>query len=69
MTAICKNKIPPISESEMILRELESSQVSSFSVNLTDIYKVTAKYRREIISKYRKNIHNYAHNILRLFDV
>ena len=45
MTAICKNKIPSSSESEMILKELESSQLSSFSVNLTDIFEVTAKYR------------------------
>ena len=56
MTAICKNKIPRSSESEMILKELESSQVSSFSVNLTDIFKVTAKYRRKIVSKYRQKL-------------
>ena len=54
MTVICKNKIPPIPEPEMILRKLESSQLSSFSVNLTDNFKVTTKYRREIISKYRQ---------------
>ena len=47
MTAICKNKIPLSSESEMILKELESLHLSSFSVNLTDIFKVTSKYRRK----------------------
>ena len=56
MTAICKNKIPPCLEPEMILKELESSRLSSFSVNLTDTFKVTAKYRRKIISKYRQKL-------------
>ena len=33
----------------MILKEPENSHVSSFSVNLTDIFKITAKYRPKII--------------------
>ena len=73
MTAICKNKIPPSSESEMILKEFESSQLSSFSVNLTDIFKVNSQISSEnylqIVSKivmYRLvGTHNHVHNILR----
>ena len=53
-TAICKNKIPPSSEPEIISKELENSHLSSFSVNLTDIFKIIAKYRRKVISKYRQ---------------
>ena len=56
ITAIFKNKIPPSSKSEMILKELESSHLSSFNVNLTDIFKVTAKYCRKIICKYRQKL-------------
>ena len=51
--AIC-NKIPPFSESEMISKELENSHRSSFSVNLTDIFKIIAKYRWKSIFKYRQ---------------
>ena len=40
----------------MISKELESLHLSSFSVNLTDIFKVIAKYRRKIISKYRQKL-------------
>ena len=56
ITAICRNKITPFSESEMILKELELkiSNLSSFNVNLTNISKITAKYRRKNISKYRQ---------------
>ena len=36
----------------MISKELQSSHLSSFSVNLTDTFKVIAKYRRKIISQY-----------------
>ena len=54
ITAISKNKIPPSSEPEMISKELENSHLSSFSVNLTDIFKTIAKYRRKVISKYRQ---------------
>ena len=56
ITAICKNKITPFSESEMILKELEleSSHLSSFNVNLTNISKITTKYCGKIISKYRQ---------------
>ena len=54
ITTICKNKIPPSSEPEMISKELENSHLSSFSVNLTDIFKIIAKYRRKVISKYRQ---------------
>ena len=53
-TAICKDKIPPSSEPEIISKELENSHLSSFSVNLTDIFKIIAKYRRKVISKYRQ---------------
>ena len=52
ITTIYKNKISPFSESEMIWKELQSSHLSSFSVNLTDIFKIKAKCRRKIISKY-----------------
>ena len=46
------------------------------SVNIIDIFKVTAKYRRKIISKYRQKIviyclvgtRNHVHNSLRVFD-
>ena len=40
IAAICKNKIPPSSEPEMISKELENSHLSSFSVHLTDIFKL-----------------------------
>ena len=53
-TAICKNKIPPSSEPEIISKELENLHLSSFSVNLTDIFKIIAKYRWNVISKYRQ---------------
>ena len=43
-TAICKNKIPSSSEPQ-------NSHLSSFSVNLTDIFKIIAKHRRKVISK------------------
>ena len=72
MTAICKNKITPSSESKMILKELESSHLSSFSVNLTGIFKLFKNYL-QISSKiviYRLvGTHDHVHNILRLFDV
>ena len=56
ITAICKNRIPPSSEPEMISKELENAHLSScsFSVNLTYIFKIIAKYRRKVISKYRQ---------------
>ena len=40
----------------MKFKELESSHLSSFIVNVTDISKVTAKYRRKIISKYSQKL-------------
>ena len=40
----------------MVSKERESSYFSSFSVNLTDIFKVIAKYRQKIISKYRQKL-------------
>ena len=46
----------------MILKELESSNLSSFSVNLTDIFKITAKYRRNVSPS--RDLET-----LRLFDV
>ena len=52
MTAICKNKTPRSRKFEMISKELESSHLSSFSVNLADIFKIIAKYRRKVIFKY-----------------
>ena len=54
ITAICKNKTPPSSEPEMISKELENSHLSSFSVNLTDIFKIIAKYGWYVTSKYRQ---------------
>ena len=56
ITAICKNKIPLSSESETISKELESSHLSSFSVNLTHIFKIIAKYRGKGVSKYRQKV-------------
>ena len=53
-TAVCKNKIPPSSEPEIISKERENSHLSSFSVNLTDIFKIIAKYRWNVIFKYRQ---------------
>ena len=38
----------------MISKELENSHLSSFSVNLTDIFKIIAKYCQKVISKYRQ---------------
>ena len=74
ITTICKNKIPPSSEPEMISKELENSHLSSFSVNLTDIFKIIAIYRRKVISKISSKIviyllveiQNHVHNTLRL---
>ena len=34
----------------MIPKELENSCLSSFSVYLTDIFKIIAKYRQKVIS-------------------
>ena len=48
-TAICKNKIPPSSAREIISKELENTP-------LTDIFKIIAKYRRNVISKYRQKL-------------
>ena len=56
ITAICKNEMPPFSEPEMISKELENLHLSFFSVNLTDIFKIIAKYCRKVISKYRQKL-------------
>ena len=40
IAATCKNKTLPSSGSEMVLKELESPHLSSFSVNLTNTFKV-----------------------------
>ena len=56
ITATFKNKILPSSGSEMVLKELESSLLSSFSVNLTNTFKVITKYPWKIISKYRQKL-------------
>ena len=39
----------------MISKELESSHLNSFSVNLTAIFKVIPKYRRKISPNIVKN--------------
>ena len=52
VTAICKNKIPPLSESEMILKELQSSHFSSFSV----IWQIFWKLSLNIVGKLSPNI-------------
>ena len=44
--------MPPSSEPEMILKELKSSHLSSFSVNLTDIFKLSPN----IVGKLSPNI-------------
>ena len=54
ITLICKNKISPSSEPEMISKKLENLHLTSFSVNLTNIFKIIVKYRRKVISKYRQ---------------
>ena len=54
ITTIGKNKIFPSSEPEMISKELEKSHLNSFSMNLTDVVKIIAKYRWKVISKYRQ---------------
>ena len=72
--AICKNKIPPSSEPEIISKELENSHLSSFNVNLTDIFQnygqISTECYLQISSKiviYRLvETHNHVHNILRL---
>ena len=76
LTAICKNEIPPTSESEMIIKELESSHLSSFSVNLRDAFEVPPNIVGKLSPNSVKNViyhqvetHNYVHNILRLFSV
>ena len=40
----------------MISKEVQSSHLSSFSVNLADIFKVIAKFRRKIISRYHQRL-------------
>ena len=52
ITAFCKNQIPPSSEPEMILKELENSRLGYFNVNLTDIVKIIAKNCQKVISKH-----------------
>ena len=53
-TVICKYKMPPSSEPEIISKELQNSHFSSFSMNLIDIFKIIAKYGRYVTSKYRQ---------------
>ena len=78
ITAICENKIPPSSESAMISKELENSNLSYFSANLTDIF--VSNYHQilpdsclqissKVIIYFLVGTHNHFHNILRLFDV
>ena len=44
ITVICKNKIPPSSEPEMIPKELENSHLRLLVLDpLTDIFKIIAK--------------------------
>ena len=74
ITAICKNKILPSLEPEVISKELENSYLSSFSVNLTDIFnmyrQISSESYLQISSKiviYRLvETHNHVHNILGL---
>ena len=44
--------MPPSSEPEMISKELESSHLLSFSVNLTNTFEIIAKFSRTILSNY-----------------
>ena len=54
ITAICENKIPPSLESAMISKELENSNLSYFSANLTDIFFF--KLSPNIVGKLSPNI-------------
>ena len=50
-TTSCKNKMSFPSESDMVSKELQNSDL--IYVNLmTDVFKIIAKYRRKIIVKY-----------------
>ena len=74
ITAICKNKIPPSSEPEVISKELENSHLSFFSVNLTDIFNMYCQISSESYLQISSKIvicrlvetHNHVHNILNL---
>ena len=74
ITAICKNKIPPSSEPEVISKELENSHLSFFSVNLTDIFNMHRQISSESYLQISSKIvicrlvetHNLVHNILSL---
>ena len=51
-TTSCKNKMSFPSESDMMSKELQNSDL--IYVNLmTDVFKIIVKYRRKIIAKYR----------------
>ena len=51
-TTSCKNKMSFPSESDMVSKELQNSDL--IYVNLmTGVFKITVKYRRKIIAKYR----------------
>ena len=52
ITAICPNKVPLFTESEMISKNLESSHLSSFSVNP----QVFLKLSPNIVGKLSPNI-------------
>ena len=64
ITAICKNKIPPSSEPEMISKELENSHLSSFSVNLSS--ESYLQISSKIVIYCLLETHNHVHNILSL---
>ena len=54
IATICKNKISPSSEPKTTSKELENLRFNYFSVNLTNIFEIIAKYRWKVIFKYRQ---------------
>ena len=56
IATIWKNKISPSSEPKTTSKELENLRFNSFSVNLTNIFEIIAKYRRKVIFKYRQKL-------------
>ena len=64
ITAICKNKIPPSSELEMISKELENSHLISFSVNLSS--ESYLQISSKIVIYCLVETHNHVYNILSL---
>ena len=50
-TTSCKNKMPFLSESDMMSKELQNSDLMYVNP-MTDIFKTIVKYRQKIIAKY-----------------